>query len=234
MATPAIVEICAGGDLVVRIKDEPTGFDQAYRCNRKRLRRFSKFFDALLDPERFGEGAAIERALKELFPSRENLNPYTIDPTTLPVVLVHDLPTLGAATSSMPSIMKFCMSALLGEPSSCYDCGDSRAMLERPLELVAQVVSVAERFSALEIVKAYAHGVWMVQSIPRSKGSVGTRSRETLLRQKLYSGMLLVSATRGYNRWCSEVHWRPRWLIGQNLSWSQAPRLLGSSVKEQR
>ena len=140
-------EIDSSGDLVLNITDEAYPSSAAsYRVNADLLRVSSSYFKTLLDPTKFAEGIGVQKTLESL--GKRYRNPADAPASELPTVRLDNVGRIGKVKDIRPLVTDFLR--------ILHGMGLSSGHLTVPLSNLANLAIVADRFDALEPVRAYA------------------------------------------------------------------------------
>lgn len=182
-STFAVIETCARGDLLLHAKHSDVG--QAYRVSVATLRNSSAYFDALLDPNKFSEGAAVQRQLREL--SRSHVDVAFLPTSDLPRVSISDL---GQVPKAKPSELAFKLFLdILHNPTVSVSVPH--------LHFIAILALIADRFDATGPISLYVlNSGWKKKPAKPDKNRKSDLQIELLRRQKLLIGLLL-----GFQDW---------------------------------
>lgn len=162
-----------------------------YRVDSKRLQETSAYFARLLDPDKFGEGAAVAEhhvTLRSKYPTLD-LVPFE----ELPTVHIADVGKISPTVKSIQNLMGDFLRALHDQDLS---------VKVPPLANVANLVVVADRFDALVAVRQYFKSRKLMALLD-AKGSIAAKGQEKAIntwseervRQRLLVGLLLDNAT---------------------------------------
>ncbi|KAG8528906.1 uncharacterized protein KY384_006595 [Bacidia gigantensis] len=188
-ARNATDETPSARDILVCIQDERLAFKKRYPCSRSLLRQNSKYFDRLLDPDKFEEGRRIEQELHE----RAAGNGLAHE-KPLPTITVSDLPLLferpsRANESDLAEILTLFLRMLHGVQVSWPFSGIKEF---RSLEFLARLAIIADFFSAPDILHGFVRKVHNNERAAYN-GLFGMKNKvpETVVRQQLLIGILL-------------------------------------------
>ena len=230
----------ASGDLLLGIDDISAGTLLYYRVSSIVLRAASPYFDALLDPGKFSEGAAFSTRIGHL--RAQYCEIASIPAVCLPPIYISEISQYPAA--SRPNVLMHFFEILHALTSSV----PTAKSLMNHLALLAVV---ADRFDATQPVLDYMVNQGWTRSGRAKKGTnpsghqLGTRSRETALRQSLFAGAVLgvpewvMESSRnlideGSDRWNANIdadsssanqeqHDAPWWYLPYGLEGGAAP-----------
>ncbi|MCJ1468551.1 hypothetical protein MMC07_007180 [Pseudocyphellaria aurata] len=182
-STFAIVDICAGGDLLLHV--EHYNNVQVYRVSMAVLRKASAYFDVLLDPNKFSEGAAVQKQLQEL--TRSHANVASVPTSDLPHVSISDCGQVPNAKIS-ESAFKLFLNIL-------HDSATSVCMPHT--HSIAILALIADRFDATGPISLYVRNSgWKKKKARPEYNRNSDVHIELLRRQKLLIGLLL-----GFQDW---------------------------------
>jgi hypothetical protein len=196
------ISISQTGDLVLDIHDEGERRSEvfSYRVSSQHLKQASPYFDRLLDPFKFGEGAQVAEKLKELSETYTNIADASSE--ELPRVRIADIGRI-SKVSSIKNLVADFLSIIHGLELSTP---------VPPIPNLANLAVVADRFDALPHFKAYARRKKVFSTIDtRSKGKLGTLTEERI-RQKLLIGLFL-----DHSPWITT--YSKRLIIGGSSQW---------------
>ena len=185
----SITGIVSDGDIVLDIQDHRLGFSHRYRCSRDMLRRESDYFDMLLKPDRFSEGSRIQGRLEEL--SQEYGSASAVPFEALPVVTVSEIGPISGDLATIKMVICLLLQALHGLHPGWPLAGV--AARRESLSFLAQLVVIADRLSALRIVRKHVAGYWMpmIHWENKMKTARSTQAKELYIRQRLLVALLL-------------------------------------------
>ena len=183
------VTIDVAGDLLLQIKDGTQNVSFCYRVSSTVLRRASSYFDTLLDPEKFSEGArfACQKAqLEDQYGGTSQLSPVD-----LPIIDIADIgPLFPTMTPNTDVVTHFFDILHRRDSFHLFSVGPSASH-------VALLATVADRFDAVRPVSDYIiKKGWdkdmkeLNWSRMRWRKSV-LKIRETLWRQRILAGAIL-------------------------------------------
>lgn len=178
-ADPDIVIVAKHGDIVLRIKDATTGYEQQYQCSRMVLRNTSEYFNVLLDPTKFAEGIAIEEKLQDLY-QRYNGSAH-LPSEELPRSVISDVGPLPKDVFQLKIAFKLFLEIL---HNSFAPWPVKRSHSTTTIALLA---IVADHFDALTVVTDYIKGP---SSLPTERKSQSSKPKESLHRQNLLAGLI--------------------------------------------
>lgn len=178
-STSAIIDICARGDLLLHVEHH-NNLAQVYRVSVAILRKASAYFDVLLDPNKFSEGAAVQKQLQEL--TRSHVNVASVPTSDLPHVSISDCGQVPEAKIS-ESVFKLFLDILHNTATSaCMPHTHSIAIL----------ALIADRFDATGPVSLYVRNSgWKKKKAKPEYNRNSDLHIELLRRQKLLIGLLL-------------------------------------------
>ena len=176
----SIIEIDPDGDLLLHITHHDE-LDQLYRVSISVLRRTSAYFNVLLDPAKFHEGAASHARLGEL--SRHFADAATIPISELPAVTVSDVGQIPKGTICQ-NVIELFLNVLHNPSASC-----------QPLDTltIAILAIITDRFDAIPSIASFiSKSSWMEDLKKQGlKGEKQRSTKESAQRQKLFIGMVL-------------------------------------------
>ena len=179
----AVIETCARGDLLLCAKHSDVG--HAYRVSVATLRNSSAYFDTLLDPNKFSEGAAVQRRLREL--SRSHVDVTLLPTSDLPRVSISDFGQVPKAKTSELAVKLFL--DILHNPTVSVS-------VPHP-HFIAILALIADRFDATSPISLYVLNCgWKKKPAKPDKNRKSDLQIELLRRQKLLIGLLL-----GFQDW---------------------------------
>jgi hypothetical protein len=178
--------IAVHGEFCIKVKDQTTGLEHRYRCDRNVLRSASEYFDVLLDPMKFSEGAAIEAKLQELYKQYDG----PIPTSRLPTVSVADIGELPKASVSTCSLLRLFL-RILHDPVIPWPVSRSQS-----LTVVALLAIVADRFAAHGPIAAYLRRQMLDVTLLKDKKPTTAHKTELGNRQRLLAGMVF-----GFSQW---------------------------------
>lgn len=181
----SIVDIVDSGDFILQISDSGCGTTHSYRVSSTRLKRASAYFEKLLDPQKFNEGATVNARLTTLHEQYPNIS--QVPATDLPVIRVVDVgqfPKGACCESIIERFLNILHITASSSPNlripSTYD--------------IALLAIVADRFSSLSPVSVYVKREgWHMpkQDAKEIKRNIPARDGETFWRQRILVGALL-------------------------------------------
>ncbi|KAF2216221.1 hypothetical protein CERZMDRAFT_109171 [Cercospora zeae-maydis SCOH1-5] len=178
-----IIAINAKGDIVLHIehKTAVATLGQKYRVASAALKSTSRYFERLLDG-RFGESARIEQQHVLL---RDKYGTLDDAPSVeLPVTAIEDIGRI----SDVKSIEALCTDFLL-----ILHAKDTTTPL--PTANLANIAIVADRFDALDTVRAYSSRKKLIRAIEgKTTSKAESNLSEERLRQRILVGLLLDHA----------------------------------------
>ncbi|MCJ1231988.1 hypothetical protein MMC12_008669 [Toensbergia leucococca] len=190
-SSSTVTTIVEDGDLVLQSEGNRQGAVCLYRVSWTTLRKASAYFNVLLDPSKFSEGATVQAKLSML-PERRRDQPLSISTSALPIVKIFDLGTFPDKFSNKDIFGHF-LSILHGSNSRLY-------MPDSSTQFVALLAIVADRFASTKPIADFvlrnglkkAHSVGLKEI---SKDALGVNN-ELWRRQRLLIGLLL-----GFRDW---------------------------------
>lgn len=178
--------IAKHGDICLKVTDPRTGQECRYVCSRDVLRNSSEYFDVLLDPVKFSEGAAIEARLQELYERYDGPSPYS----ELPIVAVADAGELPNSSISRCSVLKLFL-RILHDPAAPWPVSRSQSVT-----VVALLAIVADRFAAHGLIAAYLRKQMLDITLLKERKSTTAHETESANRQRLFAGIIF-----GFSQW---------------------------------
>lgn len=177
-----IVDIELHGDVVLNIKHEKT--DHQFRVNTAALKTTSKYFAGLLQG-RFGESDRIEKSHASL---REKYGSPAKSPALeLPVIHIEDIGRISTVKSIEPLCIDL-LNILHGtEPQTSLP----------PVANLANLAIVADRFDALDAVRAYVRR----RKIPRAIDGKTMPKAENSLSEEKVRQRVLIAVLLDYGPW---------------------------------
>lgn len=175
----AVIEIYAKGDLLLHVKHY-NNIGQVYRVSIAILRKASPYFDTLLDPKKFREGATVQNRLRELSKSYDDV---ASTPTSdLPHVSISDFGQVPKAKISESAFKLFL--DILHNPATSVSVPR--------IHFIAILALVADRFDATGPISSYVSSSgWKNKPAKPDKNYKSDMQMELLRRQKLLIGLLL-------------------------------------------
>ena len=179
-----IVNIDARGDLLLRVKHDDNS-SQDYRVSVACLRELSAYFDVLLDPVKFSEGASVRTRLVELRSFADTT--VLVAAEDLPRVIISDI---GKAKKSK-SAFKLFLEILHNREASIQTPG---------IHFISILALIADRFDATAAVSLYMQNRGWKKRLARPVFSTKpTTQIELIRRQKLFIGL-----TFGFQDWVNK------------------------------
>jgi len=212
------VTIDAAGDLLLQIKDNSQNLRFYYRVSSIVLRRASSYFNTLLDPEKFSEGAtfAFQRAkLEDQYGETSQLSP-----ADLPIIHIADIGPLFPTKTPNTDVITHFFTILHRRDSFHLPPGGPSA------SHIALLAAVADRFDAVRPVSDYTvkkgwHKDMKEPNWSRMRWSTKKsvlKTKETFWRQRILAGAVL-----GLREWVLH-HGRllidsgsERWKVGTDI-----------------
>ncbi|MCJ1265118.1 hypothetical protein MMC22_004993 [Lobaria immixta] len=180
----AVIDICARGDLLLHVKHY-NDVGQLYRVSVAILRKASAYFDTLLNPNKFSEGAAIQSQLREL--TRSHVDVASMPTSELPRVSISDFGHVPKAKIS-ESAFKLFLDILHNVATS--------VSVPRT-HFIAILALIADRFDAIGPISSYViNSGWKKKPAKQDKNRKSDLQLESLRRQKLLIGLSL-----GFQDW---------------------------------
>lgn len=180
-----IVDIVGSGDLILQTADNGCGTTHSYRVSTTSLRRASAYFDNLLDPRKFNEGATVNARLTTL---QEKYSSVSQAPTTdLPFIRIADLGQLPKGACCGSTIERFLDILHATIPSLTT----LAIPTTHDLSLLA---IIADRFSSLSPISVYVKREgWhaLKQEAKEFKRNTPAGDKESFWRQRFLVGALL-------------------------------------------
>ena len=137
------------GDLVLHLEDAGLGVDEKYRVSIKYLRKNSRYYDSMLDAEKFAEGIAIKKRLEELSTKYGSFITPPLD--ELPTIAMLEIPEINHRVTNTITLIELFLFILHDyTPTWPFRPPES-------LQSLAQLMLIADRFSAVEVTKRYVH-----------------------------------------------------------------------------
>ena len=141
--SPIIVSTC--GDLILHIQEKRLGPDTFYRVDIKVLRRESAYFEALLHPDKFNEGASVHAKLTILQGKYgSNIEWSSIPSSELPLASISELGPIPREGASEALLQFLCI---------LHDCDSVRHDFKP--RSTALLTILADRFAAIASVRVY-------------------------------------------------------------------------------
>lgn len=180
----AVIDICAWGDLLLHV-NHYNDVVRGYRVSVAILRKASAYFDTLLDPNKFREGAAVQSQLREL--TRSHVDAASIPTSDLPRVSISDLGQVPKAKISESAFQLFL--DIMHDPATSVSVPR--------VHFIAILALIADRFDATGPVSSYViNSGWQNKPAKQDKNCKSDLQIELLRRQKLLVGLLL-----GFQNW---------------------------------
>jgi hypothetical protein len=195
----SIIIIDPTGDLLLQISASCQGENgpfgpNHYRVSSRILRSKSNYFDRLLDPNKFGEGATFGYQVTKLRKSYPDMG--SVPPSKLPVVRIFDAGSFPKRTRNTKTLTLFF--------NVLHDLGGNWLNNNISIGDLTLLAIVGDRFDALQSLKSStSRDAWF--KIPRNvatKSYAVKRSEEDIWRQGLFAGMLL-----GPDEWIRDYSW---------------------------
>ena len=171
------------GDIVLHLEDDDLGLEHEFRASAKCLRKNSKYFDTLLDPEKFAEGVAVQDCLQELTTKYSRSTAIPFD--ELPRVALFEIPELRQHVTRTIQIIRLFLFILHGQ-ASMWPFGRQESM-----QCLAQLMLIADRFSATGVTKKYVYDMGLPNEIGAGKHWPNKRNKDLYIRCSLLSGLYL-------------------------------------------
>ena len=185
-----IVTIAADGNLILEVIDEQRGQTFTYRVSIDHIQQGSAYFQKLLDPKKFGEGATVDVMLKSLQLEHQLVAHAPVD--KLPRVKIADIGKT-SKVSSIKFLFRDFLKVLHGHDILSGPSSPGSAPM--PITNVANLAVVADRFDALPHVAAYVRRKRILDTIDSRSKAKALKSSEERLRQRLLIGILLDHST---------------------------------------
>lgn len=183
-SAPAVINTCPRGDLLLHVKHR-NDVGQVYRVSVAILRKASAYFDTLLDPNKFSEGAAVQTQLQELTRSKVDL--ASVPTSDLPHVSILDFGPVPKAKISESAFKLFL--DILHNPEMSISIPRT--------QFLAILALIADRFDATGPISLYViKSGWRNKPAKQDKTRKSDLQVELLRRQGLLIGMLL-----GFHNW---------------------------------
>ncbi|MCJ1249093.1 hypothetical protein MMC30_006315 [Trapelia coarctata] len=185
------VTIDVAGDLLLQIKDSSQNLCFYYRVSSTVLRRVSSYFDTLLDPGKFSEGAtfACQKAkLEEQYGEMSHMLP-----AELPIIHIAEIGPLFPTKTPNTDVITHLFNILHRRDSSHLSPGGPSA------SHIALLAAVADRFDAVRPVSAYVvkkgwHKDMKEPNWSRTRWSTKKsvfKTKEIFWRQRILAGAIL-------------------------------------------
>ncbi|MCJ1315018.1 hypothetical protein MMC15_000332 [Xylographa vitiligo] len=182
-----IIAIESDGDLLIKIHGQPGEATLYYRVSSIVLQKASPYFDRLLDPKKFSEGAAFGTQIKIL---KESYPDVTMAPATaLPIIHISDVGPIPARFPSKNVVTHFF--------DILHDTNSFWIMTGTLHNHIALLAILADRFDASKPVLGHITDQGWVHMHKETKenkkeGSQSpARSKEILWRQRIFAGLIL-------------------------------------------
>ena len=199
------------GDLVLLLEDAHLGLDEKFLVSIDNLRKNSQYYGSMLDAEKFGEGIAIKKRLEEL---STKYGPSTSPPLDeLPTITMLEIPEINHRVTSTVTLIELFLFILHGKtPTWPFRPPES-------MQSLAQLMLIADRFSAIEVTKRYVYEKNITTS-GYIHSLASARRKDLQVRCKLLAGLYL-----GEREWIRLGS--AKLIVEGSHQWS-----LGSSTKE--
>lgn len=187
LRTPAgaIVEIVDSGDLILQIADRGCRSTHSFRVSTTSLGHASAYFENLLDPRKFNEGATVSARLTVLHQRYANIS--QVPATDLPIIRIEDVGQFPKGECCQTIMERFLDILHVTRPSLT----NTLVPITHDIALLAVV---ADRFSSLSPVSSYVDREgWLKprQAAKEIKRNNPTGDIESFCRQKVLIGTLL-------------------------------------------
>lgn len=188
-SSTGVTIISPGGGLLLEAIDEKRDQSFTYRVDVQKLRQTSAYFERLLDPMKFGEGATVSRKLESL---RRSYKDIAGAPThELPRVQVTDVGRTSKVNSIKLLFGDF-LNILHGQDIATGPVLPGGPAM--PVANIANLAVVADRFDALPHIGEYIHRKRILESMDARSKAKSPKYGEERLRQKLLVGTLFDHA----------------------------------------
>lgn len=177
------------GDLIIKAVDESSNASFMYRVESATLAARSAYFNRLLDPTKFVEGVDVAKKLATLRRAYGKASSAPI--SELPVVKVLDVGRT-SKVSSIKLLFGDFLKILHGH--DILAAKSSPGALPMPIQNVANLAVVADRFDALAFTSAYVHRKRIIEHIDARSKAKAPRPNEERQRQKFLIGLLFNHA----------------------------------------
>lgn len=178
----SVLQISEQGDIVLRINHSAVDAKTpvvAFKVSSGILKTKSKYFERLLEVGRFGEGEAIAARHADLRKNHETL--AEVPPAELPTINIEDLGRISAVKSIEPLLTDF-LSILHGKD----------LQTSPPVSNLANLAIVADRFDALDAVKAYVQRKKLLKALDaKTQPKTDVSLTEERVRQRLLVALYL-------------------------------------------
>ena len=181
----SVVDIVDSGDLVLHIADSGCRATHSYRVSTTSLRVASAYFDNLLDPRKFNEGATVNARLTTLRQKYSNVS--QVPATDLPIIKVEDLGQVPKGACC--GLIIKCFLDILHDTISSL----SNRVIPTTHD-IALLAIIADRFSSLSLVSIYVKQEgWHTpkQDAKEFKRNLPVGDKESFWRQRILIGALL-------------------------------------------
>jgi hypothetical protein len=189
-STGDITVVAAEGTLLLEAVDEKRNHTFTYRIDATQVQKASAYFERLLHPNKFGEGATVAYQLAKLKEKYGNIADASVE--ELPRVKVSDVGRT-SKVSSIKLLLRDFLGLLHGHDIAAVS-GVSPVASAMPLANVANLAVVADRFDALPHTAAYVRRKRILETIDARNKTKATKVPEERLRQRLLVGMLFDHA----------------------------------------
>jgi hypothetical protein len=189
-ATADIVVIAPAGHLLLEAIDEKRNHTFTYRIDIDQVRNASAYFEKLLDPKKFGEGATVAKQLVALKEKHGTISNVPVD--DLPRVKVSDVGRT-SKVSSIKLLIRDFLCVLHGQGIAAGSTSPGTSVV--PLANIANLAVVADRFDALPYTTAYIRRKHMLETIDARSKVKATKVPEERWRQRLLVGLLFDHAS---------------------------------------
>lgn len=179
-----VIDIDPGGGLLLHVKHYNES-GQVYRVSVMVLRKASAYFDALLDPAKFSEGAAVRTRLVEL--TKVYAEAESMPASDLPRIAISDIGPVPKAKISEAAFKLFL--DILHYPKASFPTPH--------IHLICILALVADRFDGTSPISSYIlEHDWKKKLAKQDKTHKSELKSHVLHRQKLLIGLIL-----GFQDW---------------------------------
>ncbi|KAK5016608.1 hypothetical protein LTR16_000094 [Cryomyces antarcticus] len=216
IAEQGLTLVDSDGDLILEV-EEPPGKEQGreyceYRVNSNSLRQSSSYFETLLHPDKFGEGATV--AAKHDSVRSEYASISDVPAQKLPHIRLTDIGSVSRITT-VKHIMADFLRALHGLDLSTGS---------PPLSNLANLAIVADRFDALPYFTQYVRRKKFIKALDgKANNKAGSLSEERM-RQRVMIGIML-----DYPPWA--ITYSERLIVRGSVRWkTEAPSDIAAAL----
>ncbi|MCJ1447125.1 MAG: hypothetical protein MMC23_007634 [Stictis urceolatum] len=185
----SITQIDPAGDLYLEIDEGLERSRHRFLVTSRKLRNVSVYFQNLLDPSKFREGAHVQAKLDKLR-SHEN---GRISDKDLPVLQIGDVPN--PSSSTVHDVLQ-CFLEIVHETSS-ESKAQKMSSRKVPMNFITRLAIIADRFLAVESIKPFVDAYHKIQQPSKET----FRLVYSLQNEQYWRQRLLVGIWFGYPNW---------------------------------